>query len=295
MGDDMGGLFADIEVPVVVTRRSGIGNQVEEAWELWVDITKRPDRKDIPEKFRKEYIRMLKANYPHDKNLEIIEAAARMEPRPRDPNDIRRVIMPLTNLNHERVARARMKNGDPVIEYVHPDTETTLSTLEDVADACETEITDWIESELEAAGILISLMDRKTLMKVANKVALHIGEDSLVPTDILKHHSAVLKGKITAKARADRGSYQAGVSESSTLDIVKFDVDPASERLMLKGKSTAEEIVQFHNLAPEGYWDRVRQELDNQPSFTPKEIYDLLRDEFDWHPSIRATSSERDQ
>jgi len=287
-------LFGDVmeevpAAPTVIRGRSGIGDQVEQAWLLWVDLTGRHDGKNVHRKFRAEYTDLLKRNYDHQEMLAIIQGAARLEPRPRDPQDVRRVIMPLTSFAHERTALNALKEDLPVIPFPEPKDEMT-ATLRDVERACDVPRSDWTEGDLEAAGILIVKLTPQELDEAGAQVALHIQSERVLPTDLLRHYRAVKRGKLSAQARASRDSYNAGRTESATIKDVRFAADPASERKLLKG-ADPEQVVAFHLSAPENYWDRVMEELVARPTAEPKGIYAELESEFDgWHPSHRNTS-----
>lgn len=280
-------LFDDIEVATVITGRSTLGSQIEEAWSLWVELTERPDRTRVNERFRSEYRKMLAKNFRHEDNLEIIRAAACMDPRPRDPQDVKRVIMPLTNYDHERAAKSLLKSGAPIILFPKPDTNVTRSDIRDLEKACETERSMWTEHDLAAAGILITDLDAKELKHVADRVALHIDSERILPTDMLRHYRAVGRDQLSAKPKASRSSYNAGRSEANTIKDVQFYADIAAERMMLQGV-TPQEIVQFHNQAPEGYWDSVIEALSTNPSLTQKEVYESLEIQYQWKPSNRS-------
>ena len=291
MSDD-NELFGDIEVATVVTGRSTLGAQIEEAWNLWVELTERSDKGKVNEKFRSTYREMLGKNFHHADNLEIIRAAARLDPRPRDPQDIRRVIMPLTNYDHERAAKSLLNSGAPIIPFPRPDTNLALSNISDLEDALNTDRLMWTENDLAAAGILITDLTPKELKFAADRIALHVDSERILPTDMLRHYKAVGKQSLSAKPNASRNSYNAGRAESSTLEDVQFIPDLAAEKMLLKGVDP-QTIVQFHLQAPSGYWDSVIEEMNTNPSLSHKQIYDKLEAQYEWHPSNRTTNKEK--
>lgn len=282
----MNGLFDDIEVATVITGRSVLGAQIEEAWNLWVELTDRPDRDNVPNIFRSEYRQLLDKNFHHEDNLEIIRAAATMNPRPRDPKDIRRVIMPLTNYNHERIANAALNSGSPIIPFPHPDTNFTKSDISDLEKACNIDKSMWTDNDIAAAGILISELEPNDLQYVADRVALHMDSEQILPIDMLRHYKAVSRDQLRAKPKASRSSYNAGRSESDTIKDVQFFADLAAEKMHLNGISP-QEIIHFHNQAPQGYWDSVIVEMNNNPSLSYKEVYTILESQYEWNPSNR--------
>lgn len=91
--------------------------RVIEAWQLWAQLTSRPDAETPNREFVTAYREMLELGYPHEGLLRDIRGAALTPPRPRDPRDVRRVIMPLTNLTHEERVLKLLNEG---IHPIHP-------------------------------------------------------------------------------------------------------------------------------------------------------------------------------
>lgn len=289
--EDDDGLFADV-IPAasvtIIRGGRGVGAQIEEAWRAWADATSRPDRDRVPERFRAAYRAALALNFAHAELLECVVAAAHLEPRPRDPEDTRRVLMVLQNYDHERAAKAARREGAPIISYPRPDVETALATLADVA-RLTTERRFWTEDDLSAAGLLIGAHDAAELSRIAEAALLVVEQATLRPIDLLRHRGAAATGSAgRTRLRGDRDSYGAGRAEAARTADIDFAADPEAERMLLRGVPQSE-ISQFHHAAPPGYWDAVLEELVADPSSTHEAIYARLRDAHGWHPEERQT------
>lgn len=273
----------DEEESVVVKGAGSIAQKLDEAWAIWVELTKRPDGKTVEQKFRKAYVGMLKQNWDHIAMLRIIRGAARMEPRPRDSADTRRAIMPLTNYNHEAVALNLLSENAPIIEYRHPDMTQTKSSIEDVERSCDSLLSEWTETDVEAAGILIQKMTGVELEDAGDRIALHIGRDVLSPMDILRYHKVLDSLRSTAKNGRD--SYGAGKKELSQTEAINFGADVFATRMLMKGRKIAD-IARVHAMAPVGYWDEVTNRLAEENDLAS--IYDDLESTYSWHPNERT-------
>ena len=267
--------------PQIIRGRSQRGIQVEEAWELWADLTKRPDADTIPEQFRKEYLNLLNHNYDHEDLCTVIDGAARLEPRPRDPKDIRRVIKPLTNWNHDALARAAIEDDAPYIPFPQPSQHRAASIV-DLEDATGTQLDQWTDNEFEAAGILIQQYERATLLEMAKAARLSVDAPYVFPSEILRYGT----NTATAKASTHRSSYASGSAEHMATSPIAFDVDVQAKRMLLAGEPIAD-IRAFHELAPEGYWEAVATELADDPMTDLDLIYEKLSEEYHWHPEDR--------
>lgn len=282
----------DIEVeeepqPLVLHGSSSRALMLSEAWQLWSDLTHRPDRSRVHPRFRTTYLDLLSKNWPHEDMLEIIKGAARMHPRPNDRLDIRRVLMPLTNYNHERAALALLRDEADVIRFRHVDTYTTKSAVSDVEEALSLNMIDWTEDDIEASGILIRDHDADELKELGKKIKLYLGSITARPVDVLRYRSVADSLKV--RTAGDRRSYDAGAKETAQfLEIqdIDFTADRMATDMLLKSRSITE-IRAVHLDAPDGYWKRVNTLLESG-ELTHKQVYQQLRDEFeDWHPSHR--------
>lgn len=277
-------LFEDIPVAsVTVSGGSTIDEQAHEGWRLWGELTGRPDTPTPSREFLRVYRGLLKMHYEHAALLRVVEGAARTPPRPRDPKDLRRVLMALDNWDHEAVALSMLEEGCPIILYPRPE-RTLRTTITELQRELGTLPTQWTSRDHEAAGILIQELEPKELAQVVEGVALLLGQDVLLPVEVLRNLYIAREGRVAVNAK--RVSYGGGRREESALEGVIFEADTAAERRVLRGDAPAE-IVAFHQLAPPGYWEAVLQELEQDPSLSCESIYTSLQSKWEWHPNDR--------
>lgn len=281
------GIEEETSTEQVIHGSSGRAVQLREAWHLWCDLTNRPDKSRMHHRFRTVYLDLLQKKWNHSEMMDVIRGAARMHPRPNDRHDIRRVVMPLTNYNHERTALALLREDAPTIRFSHVDTYTTKSTVSDLEDATFSRMMDWTENDIEASGILIRDHDEKELTNISKKIMMYLGAVTVQPVDVLRYRSVADSLKVTT--RSDRGSYDAGEREAAQfLEVqdIDFSADRLATDMLLKGKSIPE-IRTVHLSAPEGYWNRVNKILEDGDK-THKDAYRMLASKFKgWHPNSR--------
>lgn len=217
-------LFGDLGVERVTysgTRRED--RYVNEAWELWVDVTERP-RKERPNRdFVTEYRRMLDLRFPHERLMNSIRGASRLPPRGRDPKDVRRVIAALTRYDVESEAMALLQDeSSPIYRWSRNDEITVLCTITDVENSCNTSRIDWTARDHEVSGILVSSLTPEWMKYAAQRTRLQTGEQNLFPSEVLRW-SSVWRGNAQAEVRRmdGRDTYHSGRSEDQELQYVE--------------------------------------------------------------------------
>lgn len=266
---------------------------VYEAWQTWVEMTKRPPSKMPHPKFQDTYLGYLRLRYPHLRLMDCIRAAAYVKPYLRDSDDIRRVLRVLDNEAAEAAALALMANPDSPIYTWQYSALALSSTISDVAAQCNTALDDWPAREMESAGVLCELTPDK-LAEACRRVKIHIGQPSLFPSDVLRH-SKVWRGAgalkpVTVAVMRDRDPYAAGATESDVMKDLRLDLDPLLEKAYLSGSLTMQQVQEQHLLAPDGYWVAVESLLDSDLSLDCSAAYASLQEEWGWHPAERQWS-----
>lgn len=80
--------------------------------------------------------------------------------------------------------------------------------------------------------------------------------------------------------------YDVGEKVSVTMDKEFLDVDEEANDFLMQGYNL-KEVVAFHNLAPEGYWEAVSQRMEDNDELDFNEVYDMLEEVFHFHPDDR--------
>lgn len=252
-------------------------------WKIWVVRTEREDLNKENRDFVKA-IRKALADGLHEDDVErIVEGAARTEPRVRDPQDIRRVTTALTNPKVKKFALEALEtNADVQLNPKHRQ-KITVRQVEEIINTTRSE---WGDDEIESAVALSEKYDEQSLIELVRKVALIVGSDALFPSEVLRNARKVASGNYKIVRNDRRNSYQTGKLETELTEGINFHADKDSDRAYNKGVAP-ERIVEFHNLAPEGYWAEVSKLL--RATKKPHDvIYSTLEDKYGWHPADRA-------
>lgn len=280
-------LFSSIKVAeITVSGHREPDIQVKEMWHQWVDLTGRPDRTKTDREVDRLYRRLLRENRSHGSMMRVVEGAAYLDRRPRDPRDVRRLIMALRNPGMTKMALALLEeDGHEIVRYPNHQDEKPdfLSTVSDIEEACDVGRGSWTSRDEEAAALLMEALDRDQVMGLADDTCRMNGTDVTLPYEMLRaRHSKKLGTTIGGTGRS---TYQAGALESDATDGIDFIADRAADRMHIKGVPLPK-ILEFHQLAPEGYWDAVIDVIEDGDA-SVSEAYDDLTDEWDWHPDDR--------
>ena len=237
----------------VTTSQAGDG--LKQAWKKWCQITHRPKQLTPEKKFAAAYRKALSNNMTHDVILDIVESASYLPPRPKDPRDVNRFSMCLNNKTVLNLSRELQKKGQTQFDF--PDTEQKIS-IDLLADVCGTRWEDWSVSELEYADILCG-MDTD---EISNAVAItreEVDSDFVLPSDIIRQRSQWSgKGSTQVKRKTGRRTHDRGTKEQEQWSDVSLDVDSLAQKMFLKGVDH-DTVLEFHNLAPDGFWDMVAE------------------------------------
>jgi hypothetical protein len=253
-------------------------------WKLWCTRTQREDGKSAHKDFSKAVRKVVLEGMSEQEIERILEGAARTEPRNRDPHDIRRLTTAITNPKTRKFALAALDENAPI--QPNP-AHRQMMTMTEVENVLETNREDWGEEDIESAVTLTERYDADTLIEVADKVALIVGQDALFPSEILRHARKVESGVSKVKRNDRRNSYAAGAMESARDEDIDFYADKAADTAFNKGVGI-NKILAFHNLAPKGYWDEVSN-LRRASKMPHNDIYSSLQNKFDWHPDSRES------
>lgn len=291
MSDD-DSIFDDLGVPEIrVSERDIKDEMAESAWRLWMSLTERPKAK-IPYRFKSLYVELLDQQYSNERLMRCVSGAAYLPIQKRDPQDIGRLINALRYNGTEAQAISLLDSGKAeIVKWEWQDEIIPLSSVHDVEEICGIPMGLWAPDQHDYAGILIGQLDRERLEEVADLVRIHIGEDELFPSEVIRHHriwSGKGDKKLSAKIRSSRDTYHSGSKESELIGHVDTEADPASGRLILNG-CPPKKVATFHDQAPAGYWSAVMDILEDNLDMALSAIYQELEGDFDgWSPDKRV-------
>lgn len=281
-------LFGDLDVPGIVIEKpfSDDNKKADQAWAQWSRATSRPQQRNPERDFVKAYKKLLTDGHQHGRMLTIIAGAARMPVRPRDPKDLRRVLYALQSDKGrtEAIALLHEKNRDvfPFPDGSEPVFKSTVSELET---ACRINSQDWTAPDHDACSVLITKYTTEELNTLADKTAISLGAEGVLPSDMLRNVGAL---RTSNKAQLKQEIYDAGRSEEAKYEGILFAADSLADMMRRKGASAAA-IRKEHEKAPEGYWDAVLDVMLDEPMRSFTSIYNQLEKKFGWHPNTRMT------
>jgi len=212
----------------------------------------------------------------------IVEGAARTEPRSRDPHDIRRVTTSITNPKTRKFALAALEDGLEI--QINP-AYTQKMSISEVENVLETNRNDWGSEDIDAAILITERYTDETLIEIADKVALIVGQVALFPSEIIRNLRKIETGNYKVKKNDRRSSYGAGAVESERMEDINFHADRAADDAFNRGVPSSL-LLPFHAQAPKGYWAEVSK-LRRASKTTHDAIYSSLEERFGWHPSMR--------
>lgn len=286
-------IFGDVfdDLPTVATAggtRSVRTELIQEAWNLWSDITDRPKSSSPEQGFAKAYGEMLDLKYSDARLKRCVQAAAYLPPRPRDPRDTRRVIMVLNNEKMEADALSLMDSGHGEVIPWEWEEVAVQSSAHDVADSCGTHLRQWSSHEYEYAGILVQTTEPEDLERGAKLVKTYLGEVVIWPSELVKHSYIWRDGqtRVNNMRSTGRDTYQSGEKEMEHFKDIDLSLDAEASRMVLQG-CPMNMVRTYHLSAPDGYWDSVASVMEENDEMDSKMAYEKLRDQFSFHPSDR--------
>lgn len=287
--DLFGDLIAESEPPKpnVVLESKGKDTRAGalwEAWSLWVELTRRPDYNEINSRFRRIYLEEYKKNRDRDVLLELIDGAARLPARPRDPRDIRRVCMVLGNEKNAAIALAAIRDEHPYIHYTQEVVRPALSSPMDVEEATRLAYLSWTYADHAASDELNHLLNRDDLFTAVKNVSKRLGRKP-TPVDLLSCRDYWFTEVDLTAAYRKSGvveTYSTGQKELEDTDDIALSADRYSMELLIRGVEISK-IREVHHSAPDGYWQDVTELLDTG-DFDHESAYLRLQEEYNWHP-----------
>lgn len=291
-------LFSDLGISSVVTLRGKVdtaSQEVSEAWGLWAQVTGRPTDQPVDRKFLRLYLRLRKNNWSHNRLLSAVRAAAYLKPMD-DANDVQRVISCLGDENVERAAAILGTQNAEIFPWPFKDElqlPQTISTLADVEKACGVYRRFWKEDDRQAAALLTEVMGPDELVEAADSVAIYMGEEKILPTELLRNASRwrqLGRKSTNRKSSGGGGTYRAGRSEQEWLEESDLWTDRDAEKLYQRGCPHSK-VMDFHNEAPRGYWQFVAKYLEDNKEADYDDAYRAGQEKFGWNPSERKRPS----
>jgi len=205
--------------------------------------------------------------------------------------DVGRVVSAISTAKVERQAVSIQDSApdSPKYPWDSGEPSANASTAADVARACGTPIEDWTSRDHECSGMLMEKRTPEELLAASKRVQLHLGEDQIFPSDLVRHASVWRnpQKKVRVRSNAKRDTYSSGKVESDQLEGMDLTLDRESEKALINGCPT--DLIREHYMqAPPGYWKKVSGLADADPDASLSDIYDQLQPSTDWHPSDRS-------
>lgn len=186
-----------------------------------------------------------------------------------------------STMNHEQ-AMDSAKTMIPIIEEVTGDNGSDVppATMM-VCIAAGKEIIDTVVEDLPFSPgveeLAVRVQERKT---VASSLYPGVSKDNqFTHADYTKKQN-----RFTTPKKTD--FYDVGEKVSNTMSKEFMDMDEEANDLLMQGYNL-KEVVKFHNRAPQGYWETVAKEMDDDPDADFDQIYDKLEPQFNFHPDNR--------
>lgn len=267
------------EVPEVTVTKAGDG--LKEAWKKWCSITKRPREFTPDKKFAAAYRNAIDNNKSHEDIMEIVVNAAHLPPRGRDAKDTRRVVMALSKPAMAKQAKALHDNNAP-IHYFGIDSESI--PLPTISDMMGSTIQDWSLSDHEYAGILAEMEEDKLSNAIEVTKAM-VNSPTVFPSDVIRKRYAWSSSTPYVAERVDsRRVSDRGISEEEEWSDILLSVDAAAQRMFVKGVPH-ETVMEFHNLAPDGFWVFIHEKTNDGMSLS--QATQEAEEYFNWKESSR--------
>lgn len=256
---------------------------IDRLWGRWCFVTKR-GKSDTPKEVADNISHLVSNGWTEQDIFEIVDGASRTPVRPRDSQDVRRLIMALSNPKHRKFALSALHDEEPVISFPEKKNRMSFSKLEELVGTSRGE---WGESDIEAAVMLCEKYPEEDLGIIVDKCLLYLGHSALFPSEVLRNIDKIRKSKIDVKKKADRNSYATGAAETARTKDINFYADKEADKAYNKNIPIA--IIQrMHDMAPDGYWDEVSK-LIRSTKKSHDVIYSSLTQKYNWHPSDRGS------
>lgn len=287
-------------------KNSGI---VDKVLELWKSITKRPydapaisdEDKKILEESLEEYSQL-----EYFEIFSFIKSAAIMRPVANDHADFKRLINVFSDDEYRDLAH---KESLRVSSYIH------IYTGEDpLAERKESILLDFGLAPEDTVNIgeyenfylcQISEMDQEKYDYILGMITEAYGDDTILPSDFIMFpqnardaiRTNIIPDPYVAKEPKEQSDDSLGVggqegveSPKSNIEELLYSeemiVDIGATKMMNQGVPP-DDVLGYHNQAPDGYWKAVIQELENNDDAGVTDVYQKLEESFYWHPRQR--------
>lgn len=245
----------------------------------------------------------------------IVQAASVMYPIKNDYSDFERLIKVFSNSSYRDSAFEEIKlSGAKIIKYSedrnnnlkferilddlgYDESDDEIDSIEYAAlssisnideDKYSAIISDLIDSNPSGLEILPSEF-MKYVMDVRDSLTSKNPEPYDVADTVLENYGA--SGTVTFNGQS---SYQSPSDISSpqrkNIEELLYSDDMSVDIIATKmiGDGVAvDDILSYHNQAPEGYWKDVIDLIENSDNMIPKEAYQTLKEKYDWYPTDR--------
>lgn len=264
------GLFG---APVTVT--AGASDGLKEAWKEWCKATSRP-RQLTPDKvFATAYKKAVADNVSHDRIMDVVHAASFLPPRPRDPRDTRRFSMALSKPAWVSQGKALAESGAEPVAFQSGEKAKMLPS--DLAELCGTDWSTWPSSEMESAAVLCAL-EPDEVKKGVRVTKERMGSAEVLPSDVLRKRAVWNKDYVAPVKVATRTVHERAATERAELSGL-LDLDVAATKMYLKG-AKLQDVMAFHNLAPDGFWQDVKATVSSGVSLG--DAVSLMESKYNW-------------
>lgn len=278
----------DLDVETIsVSGGDSMSRQVAAGWRAWCDLTQRPDASSIDRRFATVYRAQLLRHRPQAELLRLVRAAARVAVAGRDGRDVSRVTAALSQPRRAAFALAALFDDEPLVLFPRSDPTTDVGRYARLAAVLGTPRRLWTGREQEAAAMLLERLDNAALAAAVDEVALMLGTDVLMPSEVLARLSSTRRGKVARKDT--RTTFAGGRAEDDALAGAELALDREAERRLFAGASPTA-VGAYHRAVPKGYWQDVLALVESGESIVV--AFDVLSTEHDgFHPSQRAWSA----
>lgn len=311
-------------MPIIkASARTKVSAFVSSIWDNWCDITSRPKelRTPLPSELRGAIASAAEAGFSHDdiSNATIYAAYSKPSSDRRadkvrllrvlsDPDAMNRVYDTFLLLSARDVCLDDYLGHGP---YLHPQAPAQdfdwskasageavapdgADRIAEIADILRVPVHLWPLSQMPYA-IELSPLPNVEIQRAADEVRVVTGLNGVLPVDAVRalsdsfhvetplsedeclvgNEDMYLMGVPTEKEREWRGG-----------SLRYLSLDEEATRAIRRGLGQ-EEVAKFHNLAPEGYWERYDEMIGE--GLSRGESEERLAEEFDgWKPSDRA-------
>lgn len=276
-------------------------DQVATIWRIWTQASSRDDRMDLHDNYRELIDQALtQGNWETQPGYlleRVVRAGAYLPPVPGDDDDIQRLLSVLSSEEKRDKAldEAKSVTSLPFLfselsEIIGMYSQTMTILGKDKVDSDEEQDAVW-ELTTYPDDIVHSICEQ-----------LREEQEDTSPVHVLnivKERNSTLFPVTSRENRArprpkSKSSADAAYSSARTLDEVSVLVrNDLQGRDMVKDGYPIDVITSHHGNVPEGYWERVDEEIVKPDSGDLMDIYDALEDEFNFHAEDREVPEKK--